>query len=115
MVLRRLKIRREENSALYWKYLGVWVVGGLISVSCTIAIFEWPPSRNYVSDLNIFSLLILAVLFSPMLAIGIYGLRNNYYPWWPGEIIRGPWSRAVNLLIIAVYIGFIFMGYKIGQ
>ena len=101
----------EENKILYWKHFKIWIFGILIS-------FPIASSLGYLFNKNDPDLIIpilMAILFSPVLFHGVYGLRHGYsmsrrY----GYIHRGKTALFWNAFGLVLYIGFVLLVIVIG-
>lgn len=92
----------KKDSKLYWIYSKIWIFGIAASFPIT-SIFAYT-LREISSDLIVpFS---VGILFSPLIVMSIYGLKNGYFPSHRiGYITTGLHSRNMNLFLIVLYVG----------
>ena len=90
----------EQNRALYWRHMRIWLFGALLSFpSAAATVFLLRAQEE-----GIISVAAICVLFLPLPAFGYYGLSRKYVAGgWPGTIYRGQAAKFASTGYIALY------------
>lgn len=99
-------LKMIQDKQLYWKYLKVWIYGGLLSFSIS-SLFGYLLNK---SDPILVVPAMLSILFFPVFLCGILGIWWGYCPSRKlGYIHRGNIAIFLNSFIIFIY--FISIAY----
>lgn len=96
----------EEDKARYWKLFRVWIYGLLVSFPTSGLLSYLLRDRNPSWVIPV----IVAILFSPLVLLGAYGIKYRVCMSGPyGYIHRGTPAVIGNLCFIALYVAILIL------
>lgn len=101
----------EKDTHLYWTYLSVWICAILPAVFATALFFYL--FRH--SDPRWVVPIAMAILWSPLVVLGMYGIIKGYSAsWLYGYIYRGTKALVWNIFSIIIYIVILVVVLVVG-
>ena len=101
----------EKDTHLYWTYLSVWICAILPAVFVTALFFYL--FRH--SDPRWVVPIAMAILWTPLVVLGMYGIIKGYIAsWLYGYIYRGKTALVWSIFSIIIYIAMLVVVLVVG-
>jgi hypothetical protein len=105
------RLEGEKDTHLYWTYLIVWICTLFPAVFASALFFYL--FRN--SDPRWFVPIAMAILWSPLVVLGMYGIIKGYSASWRyGYVYRGTKALVWNIFPIVIYVIFLVVVLVVG-